>query len=340
MSEPSDPEAPESQPEPAVRLGAMAYAGVRLALVFGLLLVLIFAIYRLPGLVRNAELGVATVSAGFMLVAPFCLGALVSLLADPEGKRSTIFHMLVLPSAVSGIVTLAGAVVLREGLLCIVMLIPVWFAALSLGGLMIHSFHTQFHDRGRMNAAILAGVAALASAIGPDLLSVSHDYRFERTIIVDAAPEEIWPHLESLTDIGPAEGRWTITQNLLAVPRPVSARLIGEVRYAEWEGGVRFEEHITKREPGRLMEWEFVFPDPSLQQHVDRHIDPDGRHLKVSRGGYLLEPLPDGRTRVPLHTAIRLDTQLNPYPAMWARLMLGDIQDNILEIIRTRAESA
>jgi hypothetical protein len=340
MNDPSRPEETENPPPDASRLGAMAFAGARLAGVFAILLAIVFAIYAIPGMIRSLSYGDATVSIGFLLVAPFCTGAVASLLTDPAGVRDATFHALWLPLSIMFLVVLAGGMLLREGVICVVMLVPVWLTLLSFGGFMTHSFHKQFHRRGRMNAALLASLAALASALGPEWISVQQDYRFERTIIIHASPDVIWPHLESLTDISQDEGNRNITQDLLAIPRPVSARLEGKVRYAEWQDGVRFEEHILNIVPDRQMEWAFIFPDPSLQNHVDRHIDPNGQHLKVRRGGYLLEPLEDGSTRVTLYTTILLDTQLNPYPAMWAGFILGDIQGNILEIVRARAEAS
>lgn len=322
----------------------MVFAGLRLSGVFVILLILMAALYALPGFARGETVGNATVSIGFLLVAPFCIGAIASLVADPAGENSATFHALWTPLALLLLAVGVGIFFLREGMICVIMLAPLWMAMLSAGGYMVHSFHKQFHRRNRMNAALFASLAALFSVAGPEPLSSVQTYRFEQTIIINATPEEIWPHLESLSRIEPSEGRWTFTQDVLGVPRPVSAFLekthSGEVRFAEWENGVRFEEHITRNEPGRAMEWNFVFPDPTLHHHVDQHIDPNGEQLKVHAGGYRLDRLANGRTRLALHTTLSLNTQMNYYPAFWAQLMLGDIQANILEIVRDRSEAS
>lgn len=322
--------------------GIFAYTALRIVGVFALILAIAVLIYAIPAMFNQEELGAGTISIGFLLVTPTCIGAIASLLSDASGTRSRLYHILKLPLLVAVIVTVAALLILREGVICVVMLLPLWLPAMGVGGYIVHRLHKRFHRRNNISSTFLVGIAAFATLAGPVPFSTAQDYRFERAVIIAASPEEIWPLLESIPDIGKGEGNWNITQNLLAVPRPVSAQLEGRgegaVRHARWSEGIVFEEHVTRHEPGKEIAWDFVFPDPTLHAHVDRHIDPYGPHLKVQRGGYLLEQLAEGRTRVTLYTEITLDTQLNAYPALWAHLMLGDIQGNILEIIRSRAE--
>lgn len=335
---------PEETREAPVRTpGVFAYAGLRVGGFFVLIIAIAALIYALPALFNQQPLGAETISIGFLLVTPTCIGAIASLLSDPSGTRSRLYHILQLPLIIAAIVAGVGLLVLREGIICVAMLLPLWLPAISLGGYGVYRLHRRFHRRNNIHTTFLVGIAALATLAGPHPFSAGQDYRVESAIIIDAPADEIWPHLESIPSIAPGEGRWNATQNLLAVPRPVAARLegsgAGAIRFAEWGGGIAFEEHITRHLPGREMTWDFVFPDPTLHAHVDRHIDPAGPHLQIRNGGYTLEPLADGRTRVILHTELTLNTQLNVYPALWAHFMLGDIQHNILEIIRVRAEA-
>ena len=160
--------------------------------------------------------------------------------------------------------------------------------------------------------------------------------------MVHAPPERVWPRLLSIPDIGADEGRWNVAHDLLGVPRPTEARLVrrgvGFVRLAQWGRNVRFEEHIGSVDPGRSITWAFAFPDGSVQQHTDRHIAPKGFHLDMSTGGYRLEPLPGGRTEVTLRTQYALRSPVNAYAAWWGELLLGGIQDNVLGIVKDRAE--
>ena len=143
-----------------------------------------------------------------------------------------------------------------------------------------------------------------------------------------------------VADIDAAEGVWTVSQSLLGLPRPTGAKLTGRgegaVRDAEWQGGVRFREIVTRWQPDRALQWRFSFPDASIRLRTDEHIDPHGRHLWIESGGYDLIPTQDGGTKIRLWTRYRAATPLNAYAAMWGEMILGDIQNNVLAIVAGR----
>ena len=74
--------------------------------------------------------------------------------------------------------------------------------------------------------------------------------------------------------------------------------------------------------------------------HTDRHISPDGQFLKIDTGDYTLTPLNDGTTKLTLRTNYIARTHVNLYAQMWGEILLGDIESNILTIIKQRAEAA
>ncbi|HWV60655.1 MAG TPA: hypothetical protein VN034_08385, partial [Sphingopyxis sp.] len=133
---------------------------------------------------------------------------------------------------------------------------------------------------------------------------------------------------------------WTVSQNLLRLPRPVAAHLTGEgpgaVRDARWQDDIRFQEIVTGWRPGEALQWRFAFPDPSIHRRTDRHIEPHGHHLWIDSGGYRLIPLAGGRTKIRLWTRYHLATPFNAYAGWWGEFILGDIQNNILAIVAGR----
>lgn len=110
------------------------------------------------------------------------------------------------------------------------------------------------------------------------------------------------------------------------------------MREGRWGAGIRFEERITALEPGRRIAWDFAFPDNSVQQYTDHHISLDGPLLKIAHGGYSLTPLDGGRVRVSLATTYNMRSRLGWYLDLWGERLLGDVSDNVLAIIRQRAE--
>ncbi len=55
-------------------------------------------------------------------------------------------------------------------------------------------------------------------------------------------------------------------------------------------------------------------------------------------GKYELEPIGDGKTILHLTSKFRLSTDFNFYSGLWSKLIMKDIQENILKIIKNRGE--
>jgi hypothetical protein len=163
-----------------------------------------------------------------------------------------------------------------------------------------------------------------------------------REITISASAEELWPLLLNIPQIQQGEGKHTFTHDWLGIARPTDAELIlrdGQlIRKARWGEDIRFEEHITKLVQGEAIEWRFLFPDDSVQAYTDKHISPEGPILKIDRGGYRVEKLGSGDTRLTLWTTYYMRSRLDWYLEIWGELLLGDVERNVLSIIEMRAE--
>lgn len=276
-----------------------------------------------------------------LIVLPAALSAFVAWVGSMgrAWRRSTFF---LVPAMLTGGMTVIAAVLLREGIICILMILPLW---LIFGLLGVWPVYLYRQARNRVDGSVFRANALLLLP----LLTLFIDqyvepprdhYVVTREIVVDAPVATVWEHLLAIPAIGADEGRWTVSQNLLRLPRPTGATLtgrgVGAVRDAHWQDGIHFQEIVTHWQPGRALAWRFAFPDPSIHQRTDRHIEPHGRQLWVDAGGYRLTPLADGRTRIRLWTRYEAMTPLNGYAAMWGDVILGDIQDNVLAIVAAR----
>lgn len=279
-----------------------------------------------------------------LLLIPAGIGALITHLSDPDGALSPM-GCFVWPTV--GICAAIAVVWLmaREGAICIAMILPLWIPAAVAGALVQHVNRRKRlkrdADPARFQAAAWLVAPLLLAWIEGELPQQWQARDVSRSLTIAAKQEAVWPALVKIDRIGPGEGRWTVTQDLLGVPRPLGATLVrdgsGLVRNARWERGIRFEEHITALEPGKRICWRFAFPDDSVQRETDRHIEPDGTFLKIDSGCYALEPLANGTTRVTLTTRYRMRTRLSGYFAAWGELLLGDVQSNVLSIVAGRA---
>ena len=283
----------------------------------------------------------------FLLGVPFGVGMLVGENVD----RQRAMGCFVWPTiAICGLLFLAY-LIFGEGVLCIAIVLPLWISAAIGGALTSLWVHGRYkpgegeaddgESRLRMAAwTILPSFLIAIEIFAPPTWS---EHEVVREVIVKATPAQVWPQLAQIRHVRPKEGRWTFTHDILGIPRPVDARLEhdkdGLVRKARWGEGIHFNERIVTQDTDRAMQWRFIFPDKSLQNHTDRHIAPDGETLHILSGGYRLDPLQDGRTRIRLSTRYAMRTQLPRYMAWWADLLLGDVQTNVLTIIAQRSHS-
>ena len=240
-----------------------------------------------------------------LLGIPAGIGALVSHTTDPDGEQSAM-GCYVWPTV--GIFAAIAVVWLfaREGVICIAMILPLWIPAAIAGASVQHFNRKRREKRGTDPTRFQAAgwlVIPLALVWIEAALPQPWEYRdVSRSVAIRSSPAEIWPALVTIAHVDPDEGRWNATQDLLGVPRPLGAELAkdarGLVRHARWQRGIRFDEHVTAVETGKRICWRFAFPNDSIQQETDRHIEPDGAFLKIESGCYELAPSANGTTRV------------------------------------------
>lgn len=283
----------------------------------------------------------AFASVWFLAILPAYLCALISYIGDPDLDRSIAYYWWLSPIFVI-IIILGSAIFLSEGVICLVMLAPIWIVFGWFGAFGLRARRKRTIDRNRMLASfaflpVLSGFIEHQIPISPETMTLT------RAIVIEATPAEIWPFAEANAYISAKEGRWTFTQSVLGLPRPRSTRMRGEgvgaIRTAFWGDHIRFDEKITQWRLGKSLGWVFSFTNDTLRDYTDRHISPDGQFLKIESGDYTLTALSETRTRLTLRTRYVAKTHVNFYAQIWGEILLGDIHNNILTIIKNRAEA-
>lgn len=288
------------------------------------------------------------ISISFLILLPGMVTAFIATIADPMGERPRRFYTWQVPAGLLGAVIVASIVFLREGTICIVMLAPIWLLSGAAGGALAYRFFgTPPEDgAGVVRSSALLLVPVLAMQLEPLLPVPIAQVAVTRSIVVRADPATLWPLAQGVGTIGVDEGRWNITQSLIGLPRPESARLIGRgvgaIRDVRWQQHLNFQEVITDWQPGTRIWWRFRFAGKDLARWglQDRHLLPDGPAYRISEGGYTLQPLGNGRTRLTLTTRYLVRTPVNWYARAWGELFLGDVSNNVLAVIADRAEKA
>lgn len=300
---------------------------------FALALIIALSAFLILSLSRSGSGWFASI--WFLAVLPALLCALICYIGDPDQTRSVSFYWLV-PLALCTIVCAASIFLLQEGVICLVMLSPIWLVSGWLG-----AFSIREH-RGRTVESSLLIIPLVAAMVEAQIPIPQETVTLSRSVLVRAQPEEIWRHAVSSRNIGAQEGRWTITHNIIGMPRPRESVVhgvgVGAVRKAYWGDHVNFEERIVVWEPGRKLGWHFNFTNGTVQNYTDKHISPDGEFLKIDSGEYVLRPVSADVTELTLTTRYIAKTHVNPYAKLWGELMMGDIEENVLAIIKQRSE--
>jgi hypothetical protein len=129
----------------------------------------------------------------------------------------------------------------------------------------------------------------------------------------------------------------------MGFPRPIEATLshegVGGVRHARFERGLYFIETVTYWDPPRSIRFA-IAPDPKQTPltTLDEHVLVGGRYFDVLEGAYRIEPLDGKSVRLHLSSEHRISTHFNAYTSLWSDYLMSEIQQNILLVIKQRAE--
>jgi hypothetical protein len=320
-------------------------AAIRIGGAFAVAFVFCLAMYWLAqasvlddGEPYTAQTGLINFS--FMLITPTAVCAFVSYLADIRGDARFLRYAMV-PVVITVGAIVIGAVALQEGVICILMLSPIWLIMGLIGSALTYALRRRIRD-GRKYCAAWLALPLVALQIEPMIPLPIDRVSVERSAVIEASPEELWPLLRGIPDVRPGEGRWNLSQDIIGVPRPRGAKLVGEgvgaTRLAWWTRDIRFSEVITDWEKNRRIGWRFVFDDIDAWRFTDRHLMPNSRYVRIESGGYTLNPIDARRTRVTLSTTYRMRTPVNSYSALWGEFFLGDLENNLLALVKQRAE--
>lgn len=309
-------------------------------IIAGFTLALVIALSAYILISASKANNVVFASLWFLAILPAYLCALICYVADPALERPRSFYLSV-PPVFGAIVCVGSVVFLGEGVICLVMLAPIWLGFGWLGVYILRRLRKGRDDPARFQASLLF-LPLMFGGVESQIPVLDKPVTPTRSIVIEAAPAQIWPYAVANAHIGGDEGQWNFTQSILRLPRPRATTLqgqgVGAIRTAYWGDHINFEERITQWQPGRRLGWSFAFTNNTLQDYTDRHIAPDGPFLKIDTGDYTLTPLDAGRTLLTLRTNYIAKTHVNPYAQLWGEILLGDIQSNVLAIIKQRAE--
>ncbi|MFP5390219.1 MAG: SRPBCC family protein [Gammaproteobacteria bacterium] len=306
---------------------------------------LIGAVY---GLIVRATMGshhlhpfLETVSVAFLLVCPFSVGAVAVLWGAEPGVKIPVGRQFGLACSAMWLFLLGAFVTFLEGLICIVLVVPVFMIASSFGGLVGGLIHHYAHR----HRGTLPALALLPFVVGPLehlLPAQSSEQSATNTIHIAAPPDIVFDQLADVRAIQPDELGFTFLHQI-GLPKPIEARLeghgVGSVRTSRWQKQVWFQEVITQWDKPRALHFRFVVPKGAIpREALDEHVEINGEYFELVDGGFTLAPAADGGTDLSLTTRFKNKSRMKVYGDLWSKLVLKDFHRSILGLMKSRAE--
>jgi hypothetical protein len=224
-----------------------------------------------------------------------------------------------------------------EGAICMLMMAPVWLVFGILGLLaarLLADFRNGFRVLICVSPLVFAGSMFRDAGRPPlDQLKVE---RVRTEIVIGAPPEAIWPYLFNLENL-PEPNVWYFRAG---IAHPKATRFDGEIRTCALSTGDMRERIITNSKNRRL-EWSVLNTPPTM-----RELNPFGEvhpsHLtttfQVVAGGFDLQELPNGTTRLVGWTTYRSSLEPHFYWDLWNRAIVREVHKMVMEAVRERAE--
>jgi hypothetical protein len=250
--------------------------------------------------------------------------------------------------AIGAALTLVGAIILilcafaMEGIVCVVMAAP-FGAGLAFLGVVAGYFlaRNKAHDGTLQSAAWLAivGLVLLEGWHPPAPL----EDRASSEVVINAPTARVWAELHDIRDLPK-------TDNFLfqfGVAHPLGTvtdgQGVGSARLCKMSTG-DMPEIVTVWKPGQELRFKVLSTPPSMRElgFFGQTIDAAHLHSAYASldGGFKLEALPDGRTRLVGDSRYLLNLAPATYWNLWTKQIVRMVQRRVMEHVKTRAETS
>ncbi len=308
---------------------------------FGVPILVLFIISFIFGLESWRNL-YSVMSVSFIFFLPFIAGALTVYFSRIE-KVKSIPYRIFAPWVTILIFFVITVSIAFEGWACWLMILPFFLIIASVGG--VYSGYIKLNRAKRfnqVNISILILLPFFTTPIEQMLGTIPGQYEAFTYIDIHSSADKIWSNVTRVKEIKPEQDKGWLT-HFLGFPRPIKAELnfegVGATREAMFSGGLTFHEKVLSYDDKRKMNFSIkAYPHEIPSTTMDEHVVIGGNYFDVLDGTYELQKLNDTTYRLNLYSHFKLTTNFNFYASWWASWIMKDIQNNILHVIKERAE--
>ncbi len=269
------------------------------------------------------------------LAAPFIHGASVAYTIKRTNSSGSLG---VLGGVVVSCILLVWLLLLTagEGVFCVLTAAPIWLICTIMG-----SFIGKSLAGAKYGTPVLfcAMPLVLLTTIRVDQINVPAERLVETSIIIDASPEEIWPLLFNLSNLGEPD-TWYFRAGV-ACPMGTKSEIEENSRTCILTTG-KMRETITLMRPGKVVRWRVDYTPPTMREW-NPFGTPNPKHLtesfRVLEGGFEMQGLSDGKTRLRGWTTYKSEVAPDIYWNLWNSMIVRDVQRRVMTEIANQARS-
>ena len=288
---------------------------------------------------------VVVVSYGFVIILPICTGA-ITVYFGPKKLEPLLYvlYVLLAPLVVMTIQLVISMLIGWEGLICLIMGGFIFYPLAMLGGITMALILYWLRKKQRDLHPVFLSLFLFTPIVSGTIESKLPLPQEIRTVIteidINASPQKIWQHITVIPKITEKQTGFFYK---MGFPKPVEATLsfpgVGGVREAKFERGLFFLETISKWSPNDELVFDIAAdPKQTPLTTLDPHVVVGGHFFDTLEGRYKIIPLGNNRSKLLLTSRYRLSTRFNIYARIWSDLLMSDIQNNILRVLKTRCE--
>jgi hypothetical protein len=220
----------------------------------------------------------------------------------------------------------AAAIILREGVVCLVIVSPLVYVLLFTGILVGRVWFRPNYSNLRLTIFPLLVLATL----GESLYHSDQQAIVTDSILIHAPPAKIWPHVLAFPEIPDAPGYWIFR---LGLPYPTQTtnggNFVGADRQCVFSNGIVIKEHVAEFVPNEKLAFDVA----------EQPTDPEAYgHITLHRGQFVLRDNHDGTTTLIGSSWYTLHVRPRWYFDLWTRDMTRAVHLRVMNHIKRLAE--
>lgn len=220
----------------------------------------------------------------------------------------------------------AAAIVLREGVVCLVIVSPALYVFILCGILLGRVWFRPNYSKLQLSIFPLLALITLGESV----------YHSERQavvtdrILIQAPPAKVWPHVLAFPEIPDAPDYWIFR---LGLPYPTTTRnggnFVGADRQCIFSNGVVIKERVAEFVPNEKLTFDVA----------EQPTDPEAYgHITLHRGQFILQDNHDGTTTLIGSSWYTLHVRPRWYFDLWTRDMSRAVHLRVMNHIKRLSE--